>query len=376
MRIIYFSDSLPPIIDGVTHTLCRLVDTLENEKIEYRFVSPCIPEKNIGWRDKVYSVKSFPFPWYNYYQIGLPYFQGLEAELNSFRPDMVHVVSPTLLGMYGIQYAKRRSISVVSSYHTHFVSYFSYYGFSRLERWGWNFLQWIYNQCDYTFAPSTSAVDELKEKGIRNVGLWQRGVDLKEFSPSFRSPELRRSVAAAELPILLYVGRLVKEKDLHDLVGAALLLKEWGHRFKLVFVGDGPMRHQLQQQLPDAHFTGYLQGRDLAQWYASADLFVFPSSTETFGNVILEAFASGLPVVAVNQGGVTNLVTAGVNGLLAKPHDQEEFAHHIEVFLNDTAYRKFLSQKAQNTAKQFDWQSVNKKLIDSYHQIADRKKSL
>lgn len=376
MRIVYFTESLPPIIDGVTHTLCELVKTLEDRKIEYRFYSPFKPGNQVNWSDRVSQVKSLPFPLYRYYRMGLPYLQGLEEELNAFQPDLVHVVNPTLLGIYGIQYAKKNSIPVVASYHTHFVFYFSYYGFSVLEKWGWNYLQWFYNQTYCTFAPSKSAVRELQRNGIMNVKLWQRGIDLKNFSPHYRCDGLRRQVGAIELPILLYVGRLVKEKDLEILVKANHLLEEKGYTFKLVFVGDGPMRAQLQQQLPNAFFSGYLQGIELARWYASADLFVFPSTTETFGNVVLEAFASGLTVVAVDQGGVTDLISHGINGLLAKPRSPADFAHNIEILIKNEPYRQQLAKRAIETAHGFDWKVVNNNLIDNYYDILKNRISL
>ena len=250
MKIAYFTESLPPLVDGVTRTLCNLVNTLEKDSISYRFFAPVKPESDVAWRDKVHKVASAPFFLYKYYRIGLPYFNGIDRQLDSFKPDVVHVVSPTLLGLYGIQYAHKNKIPVVASYHTHFVSYFNYYGFSQMEQIGWSYLSWFHNKCARTFTPSASAMRELRQNGVQEVELWPHGVELDRFSPDHRSAALRQSIGAENKPLLLFVGRLVKEKDLDDLAAASELLRERGHDFALAFVGDGPMKQELQTRLP------------------------------------------------------------------------------------------------------------------------------
>ncbi len=373
MRVAYFTESLPPMTDGVARTLTHLVNTLESEQVDYRFFSPIKPTAAIEWHGKVRKVFSVPFVLYDTYRVGVPYFHGLQAELDSFQPDLIHIVSPTLLGLYGLNYAKRRNLTVVASYHTHFVSYFSYYGFSKAERIGWNYLQWFHNRCDRTFTPSASAVRELQENGIREVELWQHGVDLEQFSPSYRSESLRQSIGAGHKPILLFVGRLVKEKDLDDLVEADGILSERGHDFKLVVVGDGPMKEDLMSRLPQAHFTGYLHGPELSSWYASADIFVFPSTTETLGNVILEAFASGLPVVTVAKGGVADVVTPNIDGLIAQPNNPQDFADKIAMLLSNSSYTKQLGIQALRSAAKQSWHEHNGKLLGSYQELLVRR---
>ncbi len=250
MKAAYFTESLPPLVDRVTHTLCNLVNTLEKDKIAYRFFAPVKPDSDVAWRDHVYKVASAPFLFYPYYRVGLPYLNGIDRQLDHIKPDVIHVVSPTLLGLYGIQYGISRKFPVVASYHTHFVSYFDYYGFSRMAQIGWSYLSWFHNKCRRTFTPSASAMRELQHNGVQQVELWPHGVDL--------------------------------EKQV------------------------------------------------LARWYALADMLVFPSTTETFGDVILEAFASGVPAVGVAQGGVGDLIMPGVNGLLDSFQIQ---ADPIQVYL-------------------------------------------
>ncbi|MBN2364599.1 MAG: glycosyltransferase family 1 protein [Calditrichaeota bacterium] len=369
MRIAYFAESLPPQTDGVSHTLSKLAEYLENAHTDYIFFSPFKPDETLAWSSRVRKVLSIPFPLYRYYRFSLPMFENLYSELDNFRPDLIHVTNPTALGIVGLDYARSKMIPAVSSYHTHFVHYFSYYGFKPIENLGWTYLKWFHNRCEMTYAPSRSTVTELVSNGIKNVTLWQRGIDLDNFSPTFRDPDLRRSVGADNIPVLLFVGRLVKEKDLDDLINALTILKKSLQKFKMVFVGEGPMQAELQQKLPDAHFTGFLKGEMLSRWYASSDVFVFPSTTETFGNVVLEAFASGLPVIGVNRGGVAELIFQGKNGFLSPPHDSQNIAYFLKLLIKNESYRKKLGQRASKMVRAYNWTSVNEQLINSYSQI-------
>ncbi|HEM49351.1 MAG TPA: glycosyltransferase family 1 protein, partial [Caldithrix sp.] len=292
MKVAYFADSLPPSTDGVARTFTQLVNTLHEERLEYHFFSPFKPNEQYFWKNNVDQVFSVPLFLYNHYRIGLPASHRIYDQLDSFKPDIIHVTSPTPLGQLGLKYAQKRGIPVVSSYHTHFVSYFKYYGLQKLEPIGWQILKKFYNQFDCVYVPSPSTAEELEIRGFENIELWQRGIDLSSFSSQKLNQELKMNISPDQKPILLFVGRLVQEKDLDDLVKVDRILKSRSKDFKIVITGDGPMRSQLETQLPDAKFTGWLHGQQLSEIFASSDIFVFPSTTETFGNVILEAYAS------------------------------------------------------------------------------------
>lgn len=369
MRVAYFSETLPPLIDGVSRTLSQLTDTLEAEEVDFRFFSAVVPDKTVRWRDHVHRVPSLPFLPYDYYRISLPLFRTLDGPLDAFAPDLIHTVNPTPLGLYGIAYARRRGRPVVASYHTDFVSYFPYYGLRGLESLGWRYLAWFYNQCDVTYAPSRAALVDLQDHGVRCAGLWERGIDTTSFSPSYRSETLRRDLGGPPAPVLLFVGRLVREKNLGILADACDLLREWGEAFRLVLVGDGPMRAELQRRLPGAHFAGFQQGVALATWYASADVFVFPSVTETFGNVVLEAFASRVPAVVASRGGVSDLVRSDYNGLVAEPDSAFAFACRVRDLLRDPARRSRLGTGALLTAASYRWPEVNRRLLAGYDEL-------
>lgn len=371
MRVLYFTDSMLPHMDGVVRTYCQLIETLQETSVDFKFYSPFKPGNEVAWTDRIRQVTSVPLPLYSDYRLSLPQLNRLYPELDAFQPDLVHVTSPSLHGMYALRYARRRRLPVVTSYHTHFVDYFSYYGYGKFETYGWQYLRWFHNQFDMTYVPSHSAEADLIDNGIGPTALWQRGIDLERFSPDFRSETLRRHLGAVEKPILLFVGRLVKEKDVDDLADAHLCLKARGYDYKLVIVGEGPARPALEERLTDAHFAGHQSGRQLSTYYASADLFLFPSTTETFGNVILEAFASGLPAIVSDKGGCKDLVTPRVNGLIAKANAPENLADKAAFFLDSKSHINHYRLAATETAAQYSWGEVNRRLLSSYEQLIE-----
>jgi glycosyltransferase involved in cell wall biosynthesis len=363
LRIAYFTESLPPLTDGVARTYTRLAETLNRRKIDFRFFAPVKPEEKNPWRGRAQRLHSVPFPLYDYYRVSIPYLQGLNASLDHFKPDLIQVAAPTPLCLYAQNYAKHRRIPTVAGYHTHFADYFPYYGFGSLTPWGWNYTRWFYNRSLATYAPSPATARELGQRGFRNVRLWPRGVDTKKFSPRRRSAALRHKLGLGKEPLLLFVGRMVGEKDLEDLAQAAAHLRKTGFAFRVAFAGDGPLRAPLQARFPHDHFFGFLQGKALAELYASSDLFVFPSTTETFGNVVLEAFASGLPVIGADKGGSSDLVKPGVNGFLALPKSPADFARQIQRFLENPALGRRLKTGALQTAAAYEWRVINGQLI-------------
>ena len=369
MRIAYLSDSLPPLTDGVTRTLEQLFTSLLAEGVEFRVYSAFQPPAGTAWRDRVRRLRSLSFPGYREYRCALPWGQGLARDLDRFGPDLVHVVSPTLLGHFGQRWARRRRKPVVASYHTHFLSYLPHYGARRLRGPLLRVLRAFHARCARTYAPSPSAARLLQGWGLAGVELWPRGVDTDAFSPALRSAALRAAVVPDERPLVLCVGRLVREKDLDDLAAAHEILRGREVPFRLAFVGQGPHQAALQARLPEAFFAGHQSGDALARWYASADVFACPSSTETFGNVALEALASGLPVVGVDQGGVADLVRAGVDGLIARAHDPSSLADALGALLADPCRRRALGRAGRAAAEARRWPDVNRALLRSYERV-------
>ncbi len=368
MRIAYFTESLYPHVDGVSRTLGRLFDTLEERGVDFRVVSPFVPGENVSWSARVRPARFFRFPLYRAYRISVPPpSRAVREELARFEPQLVHVVSPTPMAVWAQRWARRRGLPVVASFHTHFVSYFRYYGVPWLEGPGWSALRRFYSRCDRVYVPSWSIIRELEEQGIGRTELWSRGIDVSGFSPDHRDEELRRRLGAGpECPVVLLVSRLVKEKDLADLVSMDRILASRGVRYRLVLVGDGPMRRELVRGLSRAVFAGHSAGAELARWYASADIFVFPSTTETLGNVVLEALASGLPSIVSDRGGPQDLIRDGENGYVLPANRPDLLADRVEALLHDGALRSRISDAARASASSRRWDQINGALIDSY----------
>lgn len=372
-RIAFFTESMLPLVDGVSHSLSHLFDSLHAAGVPFRCFAPFAPAGGVPWADAVRRVRSFAFPLHRGYRVSVPGGRRLVAEIEDFAPDLVHVVSPTPMGLWAQRFARRRGLPVVGTFHTDFVAYFRYYHLGALERLGWRLLRGFYGRCTATFAPSPSTVEELRARGFTNVRLWSRGVDAVRFSPARRDPALRASLGAdAAHPIVLLVSRLVKEKNLAQLVAADRLLRARGFTYRLALVGDGPERRNLVRALPHAHFAGHQTGADLARFYASADVFVLPSTTETFANVVQEAMASGLPAVVADRGGPPGVIEPGRSGLVARADDATALADCVAVLLADPERREAMGRAAREQAEQRTWEAVNEVLLREYQALAAR----
>jgi phosphatidylinositol alpha 1,6-mannosyltransferase len=371
MKVAYFTESLLPLVDGVSLTLARLFGTLERADVEFLIFSPFVPGADLSWAGRVRRVRSVRFPLYPDYRVSLPFSRRVRRELDSFQPDLIHVVSPTPMAVWAQRLAKRRGIPVVSSFHTDFVSYFRHYRMGGLEPLGWRGLRWFYNRCAATFAPAESVVRALGEQGIRGAESWSRGIDARRFSPDLRDEALRASWGAApEVPVLLFVGRLVREKDLLEFEAITRRLRERELEFRLVLVGDGPLLEELERALPEARFAGHRDGDDLARHFASADLFLFPSTTETFGNVVVEAAASGVPAVVAGRGGPPDLIVPGETGLIARANDPTDFAGSVAGLLGNRERLSAMGRSARSLAVERDWERINLRLIERYRELA------
>jgi phosphatidylinositol alpha 1,6-mannosyltransferase len=373
MRVVYFTESLLPLVDGVSHTLNHLFTTLEDEGIEFRVYAPFVPPAEVGYSSRVRRVRSVRFPLYPDYKVSMPGGRRLIAELDAYAPELIHVASPTPMSVWAQNYARSRGIPVVATFHTHFVSYFRYYGVRGLEGLGWRIMRWFYGRCDATYAPSSSIVDELRAQGIPRVHLWSRGVDSTLFSPEKRDDSLRASLGVTDdVPMLLMVSRLVKEKDMADLVVMDEELRRRGLVYRLALVGNGPMRRELEARLPHAHFAGRRRGEELARWYASGDVFVFPSTTETFANVVQEAMASGLPAVVADRGGPPGVIEPNRSGLVARANCGSSLADNVERLLLDRELRASMGRAARQRAQARTWAAVNAVLISDYARLTGR----
>jgi phosphatidylinositol alpha 1,6-mannosyltransferase len=398
-RVALFTETFLPRVDGIVNTLCWTLRGLIEAGCEPLVVAPrgntaLVP----GVR--VIGASSMPFPLYPEVRLALMG-PGIGQQLDQFKPDVIHLVGPVVNGVGGLLYAQRRGIPVLASFHTNLARYAHHYSLGWLEAWVWRALRTVHNRCALTLCPSHALLRDLRSRGFERLRYWSRGVDTTQFSPGRASPSWRRQLGVPDgTPLLLYVGRLAREKRVADL---APVLRNLTHgsraalspgartrasvpattvpatisrsreRVHLAIVGDGPARAELEQTfagLP-VTFTGYLRGEALATAYASSDLFVFPSDSEAFGNVVLEAMASGLPVVAAAAGGVEDLVEHGATGHLFAPTDTADLEACIRHELEDPAARRRHGQAGRSAALARTWSRQQRLLLAHYAAVAN-----
>lgn len=365
MRIAIFSDTYFPQVNGVSIILGKMKEYMDMKGIEYVYF---VPGDTV--EPGVFSCGGRKFPFYPELLVTVPRYARIERILDEFKPDLVHVATEFTLGRKGMKYARRRSLPLTSTYHTNFVQYLGYYGFPFLERPAWGYLSRFHSRCDINFCPSLNTLGLLEKHGISSLRHCPHGIDSGLFNPAYRSEFLRkRYLPGGKGIILLYVGRMAPEKDLEVLMEAARLLNQCGLSYRLLMVGDGPSRRKLEDRgIDNVFFCGYLRGQDLYDLYASADMFVFPSVTETFGNVVLEAMASGLPVVATLAGGVEDNLLHGRNGLAFRSGDGKDMADKIKMMMKDGDLRQTLARGALEYARARSWDGI---FADFYQTLDD-----
>jgi glycosyltransferase involved in cell wall biosynthesis len=369
LRVAIVTGSYNFIADGVALTLNRLVAYLESVGVEVLIVAPVAKTAAFDHVGEVAPAPSAPFPFRTDYRLAFGLTPALRRRLEAFSPDLIHAATPDVLGYQALAFARARGIPAVASYHTRYETYLKDYGLGLLTDFLTAWLRRFYGGFDEVYAPSQSMIDSMVADGFAaNIHLWGRGVDTMRFNPERRSAAFRARLGADdERPVVAFVGRLVREKRLDIVAEAARRMAHVDHR--LLVVGDGPDRAMLERAAPHAFFTGFLVGDELATAYASADIFMFPSDTETFGSVTLEAMASGLPAVCADATGSRCLVVPGVTGFLATPGMVTEFAAHLEALARDPALRETMGAAARTRSLSFSWESDMAGLLTRYEAL-------
>jgi glycosyltransferase involved in cell wall biosynthesis len=367
MRIALFTETFLPKVDGIVTRLKHTVEQLQALGDQVLVFSP---EGGLTEYQgaKIHGVSGMAFPLYPELKLALPR-PSIGEALEQFQPDLIHVVNPAVLGLAGVFYAKSMDIPLMASYHTHLPKYLEHYGLGMLEGLMWELLKAVHNQARINLATSTAMQQELTEHGIERVEVWQRGVDTDLFRPELASREMRDRLSQGhpDAPLLLYIGRLSAEKEV-DRIKPVL---ESIPGARLALVGDGPHREELEAHFAGTHthFVGYLAGEELAAAYASADVFVFPSRTETLGLVLLEAMAAGCPVVAANSGGIPDIVTDGENGFMFDPKDDNGAISATQRIFAMGDLRDTLRVNARAEAERWGWRAATQQLQRFYREI-------
>lgn len=364
MRIALFTEVFLPKIDGITNRLDHTLRHLTAQGHEVLVFAPAgSPTEHAGAR--VVGVPGFPFPPYPGLQVTAPD-PRIVLALARFRPDVVHAVGPACLGIWGVMAARALRLPIVASYHTDLPRYLPGYGLGWLEPAIWPLIASVHGAAHLNLTPSRFTQSELLEHGIEPVDLWRGGVDTALFHPRRRSLDMRIRLSGGrpDRPVVLYVGRISPEKQLHRLCELRDALPE----VRIACVGDGPARAELEARLGSerASFLGFLRGEELASAFASADAFFMPSTTETLGFVVLEAMASGLPVVAARAGGIPDLIDSGDNGILFDPRAPEEAVKAVYEILASRGLRERLARRARESAEACDWGLETRRLVLQY----------
>ncbi len=373
LRIALVASSYNYIKDGVALTLNRLVDHLERHGVEVLVFAPVGDAPAFAHHGTIVPVPSMALPRRPEYRLAFGLSRQNRARLRAFDPDIVHIAfAPDFLGYSAWRLAEHWNIPLVASYHTRYETYLKHYWYvAPLESALAWYLRRFYGACREVYVPSPSMVEVLLAEGLRdNFRLWPRGVDLEQFAPTRRSEAWRaRHGIAPDEVVVLHVSRLVREKRTDTLEATLRLLESRGVPHRSVIVGDGPERAGMEARLSRTIFTGFLQGDDLSEAYASADIFLFPSETESFGNVTLEALASGLPSVCADATGSRSLVEHGRSGYLAKPGSVEGFAGYITGLVENPALRREMATAARDRGRAFSWDATMARILGYYEAL-------
>lgn len=370
LRIALVSETWFPQINGVSRSLEKLVASLARCGDSVRLFIPRYPESQLQDGVSAIGFRAVPLPFYPEVRLPVVTPATVARELASFRPDIVHIATEGPLGWAALRASRRLGLPVVSSYHTSFAHYLRLYGAGWLEGAAWRYLRGFHNATAATFCPTPSIRDQLLAKGFERVAVWSRGVDAGRFHPGKRDLDLRRRLGVAEDAVVLACcGRLAAEKNLETLLAAFRRLPP-SLPVNLLLIGDGPLRPKLEAQgNPRVIFTGYRRGEELARTYAAADLFVFPSLSDTFGNVLLEAMASGLPAVAFEVPGPRDVVRHGETGLLVGEVGAEPMAAALAGLIADPVRRAGMSASARRYAAGQDWEAINSVVRRRYLEV-------
>ena len=378
LRIALFSGNYNYVRDGANQALNRLVGYLLRQGAQVRIYSPTVDEPAFPPTGDLVSLPSVSIPGRPEYRLGLGLNSRVRRDLHQFQPNIVHIAAPDIVGHRAVSWARRRRIPAVASVHTRFETYLAYYHLQWLEPLVRMLLRRLYRRCEAIMAPAESTAAVLRAQRMnREIAIWTRGIDREQFNPERRDMAWRRGLGIADDELVVcFLGRIVMEKGLDVFADAIRAFAGQGLKYRVLVIGEGPARPWFEQQLPDAIFLGQLTGADLARALASSDVLLNPSVTEAFGNVTLEAMACGLPVVAAEATGATNLVRDGETGTLVDPCDLDGFAGALANYARDPDLRRRHGEGGLAFARTMDWDRINSVALRVYERAIVKRERL
>ena len=377
LRVALFSGNYNYVRDGANQALNRLADYLLRQGASLRVYAPKVEQPDFPATGDLVGIPAVPIPFRREYRFPLGLWRAAKSDLASFKPNVIHVSSPDPTAHAAIRWAERRDLPVLASVHTRFDTYPRYYGLAFAEPWMVRIMRRFYRRCDALVAPSESMVDVLRAQGMSDdIGIWSRGVDREIFDPSRRDLAWRRSLGIGDDEVAIgFLGRLVMEKGLDVFSDTMGELRRRSVQHKVLVVGEGPACGWFAERVPEASFTGMLTHANLGRAVASMDMLLNPSVTETFGNVTLEAMASGVPVIAARATGSTSLVTEGQTGRLVEPGDIAAFANAVADYAADPALRGAHGAAGEERSRAYSWDAINRTVAEVYLRLVEARKA-
>jgi glycosyltransferase involved in cell wall biosynthesis len=371
LRVALFTGNYNYIKDGVALTLNRLVAFLEKRGVPVLVFAPVAEKPAFASAGELVPVPSMAIPTRPEYRIALGLSRTARQRLEAFRPTLLHIAVPDIAGYKALKLAERWGVPVVASYHTRYDTYLRFYGLALFEKLGQRYMRNFYNRVRRVYPPSESMAEIIRSEGqSQNVEIWARGVDSDLFSPAKRDMDWRRAHGISDGEVVIsFAGRLVKEKNTAIFMRVLNALTAKGLNVRPLVIGDGPEMAVMRAGLRNGVFAGFLHGEELARAYASSDIFFFPSESETFGNVTLEAMASGLPAVNAIASGSNSLVEEGVTGHLVSARDEHLLAARLETLAADVSLRRRMGEAARSRALGYSWDNVLSGLLQSYMEV-------
>ncbi len=378
IRVAFFAEVLIREYDGSTRTNFEIIDRIDTERFEFLFFCGVPPEHSIG--HEVFHVPALTIPFNKDYKMASMYRMGprIVSRLERFDPHLIHVATPSPLGYFALKYGLKRDLPVTTIYHTHFISYVKYYTknapivTSALETAVIEHNKSFYNRCSRVYVPTDAMAEDLEDVGFDRslMALWPRGIKLDVFSPDKRDEAYIQSLTGNKKKNILFASRLVWEKNLDTLADIYKQIEDQNLPYNLVIAGSGVAEEELRRIMPKAVFTGHVNHQQLSVLYASADYFLFTSVTETFGNVITEAMASGVPTIIADGGGSRSLVKEGINGYLCKPNEASDYLHKIQLLEDHPEFRELMIKQALTDVRKLSWDSLVHGLFADYEELS------
>lgn len=375
-KVAFFAEILIEDFDGASRTMFQLINRIDKERFEFLFICGVGPDQVNGYECVKIPVINLPVN--AGYTMALPTLmkKEIKRKLKKFNPDVIHIATPSLLGGFALKYARKNKLPVITIYHTHFISYIDYYLkhapflINKVKQTIAKSQKGFYNKCDKVYVPAESIKVELEEMGVKPVRMkiWKRGIDNELFSPKHSDPSLIHQLVGNEKPTIIFASRLVWEKNLETLFHIYDLLQD--KEINLLIVGDGGAKRACMSKMVNATFTGKVSHQELAILYASASVFLFTSVSETYGNVVLEAMASGLPCVIADGGGSKDFIEQGVNGFKCEPYNEYDYLEKLLLVLKNNDLKQQFIQEGLNYTKQLTWEQLAYEYFDDLDQLA------